>query len=429
MPQLFEELTWRGLVFDATRDADAYLKRESSPSGYIGFDPTASSLHVGSLIPVMALVHLQRCGGKPIAVVGGGTGMVGDPSGKSAERSFLTEDELEANVAGIGQQLARFLDTEGAGGVQLINNLDWLSRLGFLEFLRDTGKYYTVNQMLAKESVKTRLDRSKDGAEGISFTEFTYMLMQAYDFLHLFDDQGCRLQLGGSDQWGNITAGIELIGRLRGEQAYGVVMPLVTTASGQKFGKSEEGTVWLDADRTSPYRFYQYWINTEDDDVEPYLKFFTLMSADEIAGVVKEHSAAPHKRLGQMALGRDVTGRVHGTDGLSRAELASKALFGGDLHELSEQDIQDVFADVPSVNLKDVTDYKSLFTVADICVWSGLAKSRGEARRLIQGGGVYINNQRTENFGREVTASERLFGRYLVLRKGAKNYFLVEWPG
>jgi tyrosyl-tRNA synthetase len=429
MTQLFEELTWRGLVSDATRDADVYLKEQSRPSGYIGFDPTASSLHVGSLVPVMALVHLQRCGGKPIAVVGGGTGMVGDPSGRSSERSFLSPEELEVNVAGIQQQLARFLDTEGSGGVQLINNLDWLSELGFLEFLRDTGKYYTVNQMLAKESVKTRLERSKDGAEGISFTEFTYMLMQAYDFLHLFDSQNCRLQLGGSDQWGNITAGIELIGRLRGEQAYGVVMPLITTASGQKFGKSEEGTVWLDADRTSPYRFYQYWFNTEDDDVERYLKFFTLMSADEIAGIVKEHRAAPHKRLGQMELGRDITRRVHGDDGLKRAEVATKALFDGDLKALSEQDLRDVFADVPSVALRDVPEFKSPFGVADICVWSGLAKSRGEARRLIQGGGVYLNNRRVEDHAVEIDTSERLFGRYLVLRKGAKNYYLVDWTG
>jgi tyrosyl-tRNA synthetase len=427
MTQLYEEMKWRGLVFDATRDAETYLLQTASPLAYVGFDPTASSLHVGSLVPVMALVHLQRCGGRPIAVVGGGTGMVGDPSGRSSERTFLSTDELAVNVEGIGQQLARFLDTDGKGGVQLINNLDWLSNLGFLEFLRDTGKYYTVNQMLAKESVKTRLERAKDGGEGLSFTEFTYMLMQAYDFLYLYDKQGCRLQLGGSDQWGNITAGIELIGRLRGEQAYGLVMPLITTASGQKFGKSEERTVWLDAQRTSPYRFYQYWINTDDDDVDRYLKFFTLMTALEISGIVAEHRAAPHKRGGQIELARDMTLRVHGADGLHRAEVASKALFGGDLNGLGEQDLQDVFADVPSVALKDIPDVVSPFGVADICVWSGLAKSKGDARRLIQGGGVYLNNQRVEDVAREVTTAERLFGRYLVLRKGAKSYFLVDW--
>jgi tyrosyl-tRNA synthetase len=428
MPSIYSELAWRGLVFDATRDTESYLAGEKAPLGYIGFDPTAPSLHVGSLVPVMALVHLQRAGGRPLAIVGGGTGMVGDPSGRQSERSFMEADEIVANVLGLRRQLEQFLDFSGPGGARLLNNLDWLGELSFLGFLREVGKYYTVNQMLAKDSVRLRLDRAREGGEGLSFTEFTYMLMQAYDFLHVHDRLGCRFQMGGSDQWGNITAGIELIGRLRNVQAYGLVMPLVTMASGEKFGKSTEGNVWLDPARTSPYRFYQYWLNTGDDDAERFLKFFTLFPREQIEALVAEHRQAPEKRSAQSALASDLTQRIHGADGLARARRASLALFGGELAELSAADLADVFADVPSVLLTSHPEFAEPFTAVELCVWSGLAKSRGEARRLAEGGGLYINNRRVEDFSRPVSAAERLHGRYLVVRKGAKHYTLAEWP-
>lgn len=428
MSNLFSELRWRGLIFDATRDTETFLAGESSPLGYIGFDPTADSLHVGSLVPVMTLMHLQRFGGRPLAIVGGGTGMVGDPSGRSTERTFMGPDEIEANVAGLRNQLSHFLDFSGRGGAQMMNNLDWLGSLSLLEFLREAGKYYTVNQMLAKESVKLRLDRARDGGEGISFTEFTYMLMQAYDFLHVHDRLGCRFQMGGSDQWGNITAGIELIGRVRSVQAYGLVMPLVTMASGEKFGKSTEGNIWLDPGRTSPYRFYQYWINSADADVERFLKCFTLYSQEEIATHLATHAQSPEKRHAQEMLATEVTLRVHGKDGLANAQRASSALFGGALEDLSATDLTDVFGAAPSVMLPQHPEFTTPFTAVELFVWGGLAKSRGEARRLAEGGGLYINNRRVDDFSLPIDATARLHGRFLVLRKGAKTYALAEWP-
>lgn len=429
MSELFSALQWRGLLYDSTKDTETYLKGENHPVGYVGFDPTARSLHIGSLIPIMGLVHLQRSGGRPIAVVGGGTGMIGDPSGKSAERTFLTQDALEENITGLRTQLEHFLDFSGSNATLMVNNLDWLGSLNLMDFLRDIGKHYTVNQMLAKDSIKSRLDRAKEGAEGISFTEFTYMLLQAYDYLHLFDTHKCRLQMGGSDQWGNITAGIELIGRMREDPAYGLVMPLITTSSGQKFGKSEAGNIWLDAEMTSPYRFYQYWINTEDADVERYLKFFTLFEQKNISSIVASHAEDPHKRTGQIALAEDITRRVHGQDGLARAQAATGALFGGDLTKLSPADLADVFGDVPSVDLAQTPEASSPFTAIELAVWAGLAKSRGEARRLIQGGGVYINNAKIDDMAAEIARDTRLHGKYIVMRKGKKNYFLVEWNG
>lgn len=427
MSNLFETLSWRGLVYDATRDAESYLAETAQPVGYVGFDPTARSLHIGSLVQIMALVHLQRSGGRPIGVLGGGTGMIGDPSGRTSERAFLSTDDLAANMAGIRAQLEKFLDFDGARGAELINNLDWLGAVGLMDFLRDIGKHYTVNQMLAKESVKLRLDRAREGAEGISYTEFTYMLMQAYDFLELFDRRACRFQMGGSDQWGNITAGIDLIGRLRGEQAYGLVTPLVTSSSGLKFGKSEGSNIWLDAEMTSPYRFYQYWINSVDADVDKYLKYFTLLEHERIVEITSEHQRAPEKRAGQAALAEDLTLRVHGTEGLARAQSASKALFGGDLAAISASDLADVFGDAPSIRLEDRVDSTAALTIAEVCAASGLAKSRGEARRLIAGGGVYLNNVRVEDAQRAVSRSDRLHDRYLVLRRGAKTYILVDW--
>lgn len=429
MSELYSTLQWRGLIYDSTRDTETYLKGEKNPVGYVGFDPTARSLHIGSLVPIMGLVHLQRSGGRPIAVVGGGTGMIGDPSGKSAERTFLTPNALEENIAGLRAQLEHFLDFSGSNATKMVNNLDWLGNLNLMDFLRDIGKHYTVNQMLAKDSIRTRLDRAKEGAEGLSFTEFTYMLMQAYDYLHLFDTHHCRLQMGGSDQWGNITAGIELIGRMREDKAYGLVMPLITTSSGQKFGKSEAGNVWLDPEMTSPYRFYQYWINTEDKDVERYLKFFTVLEQNDIRAIVATHTEDPHKRSGQQALAEDITRRVHGEDGLARAQIATGALFGGDLTKLSPADLADVFGDVPSVDLASTPDAGPPFTAVELAVWAGLAKSKGEARRLIQGGGVYINNVKVDDIAAEIGRDSRLHGQYLVMRKGKKNYFLVVWSG
>lgn len=427
MSDFHETLSWRGLVYDATRDTETFLVQESSPVGYVGFDPSARSLHIGSLVPIMTMVHLQRCGGRPIGVLGGGTGMIGDPSGRTSERTFLSADELAANMKGLRAQLERFLDFEGAQGARLVNNLDWLGQISLMEFLRDIGKHYTVNQMLAKESIKLRLDRAREGAEGLSYTEFTYMLMQAYDFLELFDRYACRFQMGGSDQWGNITAGIDLIGRLRGEQAYGLVMPLVTSASGQKFGKSQGDNIWLDAEMTSPYRFYQYWINAVDADVEKYLKYFTLLSRGEIEEITAEHQRAPEKRLGQSTLAEDITLRAHGPEGLARAQAASQALFGGDLAALTATDLADVFGDAPSVDLREHLETTEAMSIVDVCAAAGLAKSRGEARRLISGGGVYLNNVRVEDARRPVTRADRLHERYLVLRRGAKTYVLVEW--
>lgn len=429
MSDLFAELSWRGLVFDSTRQTEAFLLQERSPLGYIGFDPTADSLHVGSLIPVMALVHLQRSGGQPLVIVGGGTGMVGDPSGRQSERAFMEPDLIQANVQGIKKQLSHFLDFSDQGGARLLNNLDWLGKLSFLGFLRDVGKYSTVNQMLAKESVKLRLDRAKDGGEGISFTEFSYMLMQAYDFLHVHDRFGCRFQMGGSDQWGNITAGIDLIGRLRNVQAYGLVMPLVTMSSGEKFGKSTEGNVWLDPARTSPYRFFQYWINTPDSDVERFLKCLTLSTQDDIAAASAEHARAPEKRHAQEKLATELTLRVHGESGLLRARRASAALFGGSLAELSSHDLAEVFDSAPSVLLPAHPEFVTPFSAADLFYWGGLAKSKGEARRLAEGGGLYVNNARVEDWSRPIDPTLRLHGRFLVLRKGAKHYALAEWPG
>src|SRR5437867_208441 len=341
---LYDELRWRGLLSEAT-DGLADVRGKEQVTAYIGFDPTASSLHVGSLLTVMGLARLQRFGHTPIAIVGGGTGMIGDPSGKSQERLLLSREQIEENVAGIRQQLSRFLDFDAPGNAaRIVNNTDWLASFDLLGFLRDTGKYFTVNYMLQKESVNRRLESE----EGISYTEFSYLLLQARDFLELFDRFGCTVQLGGSDQWGNITAGIDLIRKLRAKRAHGLVMPLVTTASGTKFGKSEAGTVWLDPDRTSPFRFYQFWVNTDDRDVLPYLKYFTFlerMAIAELEGGIKD---APEKREAQRVLAREVTTLVHGRDHVARAEHASSVLFGEDIATLDAEDVLAVFEDVPS---------------------------------------------------------------------------------
>ncbi len=421
MTTVFDELSWRGLVYDATEGLSE-LFTKGRVTAYVGFDPTASSLHVGSLLPVMCLARLQRFGHRPIALIGGGTGMIGDPSGKSQERVLLTAEQLETNVVGVGAQLARFLDFEDAGhGARMVNNADWLGALDVLTFLRETGKHFTVNSMLQKESVSRRLESE----EGISFTEFSYLVLQAHDFLHLFDRMGCGVQMGGSDQWGNITAGIDLIRRLRGEKAHGLVWPLLKSASGLKFGKTESGTVWLDPNRTSPFKFYQFWMNIADADVPSYLKFFTFLdhgTIDELASVTV---SAPEKREGPRVLAREVTTLVHGAEQTARAERGASLLFGEDIATLPIEDVLAVFEDVPSTALSvDEISGQGLGLI-DLVARVRLAGSRSEARRLVQAGGVYLNNRRVADPHARITVDQAIGGRLLLLRKGSKEQHLV----
>ena len=416
---LFEEFEWRGMLYDATDGAREALAREKV-TAYIGFDPTASSLHVGSLLPIMALARLQRFGHSPIALVGGGTGMIGDPSGKSAERSLLSIEEIDANARGMRAQLERFLDFNATpNAARMMNNADWLRKIGLLEFLRDTGKHFTVNYMLAKESVKRRLG----GDEGISFTEFTYLLLQAHDYLHLHDAVGCTLQMGGSDQWGNITAGCDLIRKVRAAKAHGVVMPLVTTSSGTKFGKTEAGTVWLDPERTSAFRFYQFWLNADDRDVIKYLKFFTWLDRAMIAALEKTVTEEPEKRVAQRTLAREVTSMVHGATELDRAERASTVLFGGSLADASVEDILLVFDDAPAIDMTKAELMAA--TMSALTALVGLAASKGEAARLIRQGGIYLNDRRVTDDRALVTLEDTIGGRVMVIRKGQRERRVV----
>ena len=426
MSDVIEELRWRGLLQDLSEGTAAHLAPEPR-AVYAGFDPTATSLHVGSLVPIMGLMHFQRHGHAPIAVVGGGTGLIGDPSGKSEERQLLTEDVVRANALDIHRQLEHFLDFETAKNpARMRNNLDWLGRVSLVEFLRDTGKHFRVNDMLRKESVRRRLETED---VGISYTEFSYLLLQAYDFLELHRRDGCTLQIGGSDQWGNITAGIDLIRRVTGEQAHGVVFPLLTTSSGTKFGKTEAGTVWLDAKRTSPFRFYQFWINAADEDALRYLGLFTLLGQAEVAGLQEAATADPGARHTQKALAEEVTRRVHGEDGLGRARQATAALFGGELEGLSADEIADIFADVLSSEVERGRLTGEGIAAVDLLAGSGLVPSKGEARRSIEGGGIYVNGRRVDDVDARITIAQAVEGRFLVLRKGKKNYQLVRVVG
>ena len=416
---LFTELQWRELVYDSTEGLPEFMERESM-TAYNGFDATGPSLHVGHLLPIVCLARLQRFGHTPIALVGGGTGLIGDPSGKSAERSLLTFEQVEDNARSIRVQLERFLDFEGERGARLVNNLDWLRPIGFLDFLRDVGKHFTVNYMMAKDSVKRRLS----GDEGISFTEFSYQLLQAYDYVVLHDRFKCNLQTGGSDQWGNITAGIDLIRKLRGARAYGLVYPLITNAAGTKFGKTEAGAVWLDAHATSPFRFYQFWLNTDDRDVVRYLKFFTWLDQPTIAALEEEVTRAPEQREAQRVLAREVTTMVHGVEHMQSAERASAVLFGSSLSSATADEILAVFDDVPSVQVERATLSGGVVTT-ELAVTAGLAASKGEATRLIKQGGLYLNDHRvTEERGR-VTLDHAIDGRVIVLRKGQRERRLV----
>jgi tyrosyl-tRNA synthetase len=426
MSNLLEEYRWRGMLQDMTEGADEAFSKEPR-TAYIGFDPTASSLHVGSLLPIMGLVHLQRMGHHPIALVGGGTGLIGDPSGKTQERQLLTREKAEENLEGIRAQLAHFLDFDTPSNpARMVNNLDWLGELKMVDFLRDVGKHFSVNALMRKESVRRRLE--EEGA-GVSYTEFSYALMQAYDFLVLSSEYKCTVQMGGSDQWGNITAGIDLIRRMGGENAFGVVYPLVTSAAGVKFGKTESGAVWLDPARTSPYRFYQFWLNADDQDALQYLKFFTLFSRDEVTELESGLEEAPHLRGAQKALADAVTRQVHGETGLARASQATQVLFGGELTGLGGDEIEDIFADVPSREVARTQLEGEGMPIIDLLVDARVATSRGDARRSIEGGGVYLNNIRVEGVDRTVSAGDTLEGRFLVLRKGKKNYTLVKVLG
>ena len=417
---VFDEFLWRGLVYDSTEGLRELFETEKI-TAYIGFDPTASSLHVGSLMTIMGLVRLQKFGHTPIAVAGGGTGLIGDPSFKANERQLLSKEEVQSNVEAIKEQLSHFLDFEcKTNPAILVNNADWLTTICLTDFLRDIGKHFSVNVMIAKESIKRRMEQ-----EGISFTEFAYVLMQSYDFLKLFEMHHCILQMGGSDQWGNITAGADLIRRVCGAKAHALVWPLLMTSSGTKFGKTETGTIWLDAKRTSPYRFYQFWLNTEDRDVVNYLKYFTLLTQPEIEDLAASLVAHPEKREAQKKLAQEVTRLVHGLEALNKAEQVSRILFGEVISNLSLQDLLDVFADVPSVTLSRSQFEGQGLSVVDVIAVAGLAPSKGEAKRLIQGGGVYLNNVRVSDIKNVVTLNEAVEGQALILRKGQKEYRMV----
>lgn len=420
----FEELRWRGLVFDHTGGAGELLAKQKIAI-YNGFDPTGDSLHIGHLVPMMCMARLQRFGHTPIMVAGGGTGMIGDPSGKNSERNLLTLDQINSNLEQVGEQLASVLDFEVAENpAVIVNNYTWLSELSMMDFLRDIGKHFTVNYMMAKDSVRSRLDRE---GEGISFTEFSYMLLQSYDFLHLFDHFECLMQTGGSDQWGNITAGIELIRRVRGEKAEAISYPLITRADGSKFGKTADGeSTWLDPKRTSPYRFYQFWLNTDDADVINYLKYFTWLEKKEINDLEQILLDRPERREAQRKLAQEVTQMVHGETALSKAEQASSVLFGGDLDGLDAIDISEIFADVPSSEVARTKLEGEGTPLVDLLIGSELASSKGDARRSINGGGVYLNNQRVVDQAQTVTLEETFEGQFLVLRKGRKRYHLVK---
>jgi tyrosyl-tRNA synthetase len=419
---VLEELQWRGLVYQYTDGVPGVLAA-GPVSAYIGFDPTASSLHVGNLLVIMLLVHLQRHGHKPVALVGGGTGMIGDPSGKSSERQLLTTELVAANTAAIRAQLERFLDFGGPSAARMRDNADWLTSLSMVEFLRDTGKHFTVNYMLQKDSVKSRMDA------GISYTEFSYMLLQAYDFLELSRRDGVTLQLGGSDQWGNITAGIELIRRADGVEANALTIPLVTNSSGAKFGKSEAGAVWLDAERTSPYAFYQFWLQTEDRDAGRYLRFFTLLDRGEIEALEAATEAAPEKRAAQQALARDVTRRVHGDVALQAAEQVSSLYFGGlDPRELSDEAFAILRTEsrFSEVSFADLAAEEGRVDVAKMLIASGSAASSGAAKKLIEQGSISVNKQKVPSDGRYLPSEGLLLrGGHIVVGKGKKDFALL----
>ena len=427
---LLSDLRWRGLIHQTTDDGlEAWLE-EKPRTVYAGFDPTADSLHVGSLLGLVVLRRFQQAGHKPIALVGGATGMIGDPSGKSDERRLLSVDELQRNVAGMAQQMRRFLDFDaGSCAAKLVNNLDWTGSWTYLEFLRDIGKNFPVNVMLAKDSVKSRLGRSDatGSSGGMSYTEFSYMLLQAYDFVHLYDTLGSELQAGGSDQWGNITAGIDLARRMRGVQLYGLTWPLLTKSDGTKMGKTESGTVWLSAERTSPYQFYQYWINTDDADVGGCLRMLTELEPSEIESLDAARQTDPGRRESQRRLAEELTALVHGAEGLAVAQRATEIFFGAEINDLSDAQLEQIFTDVPSQQLPRLRLRAGDFSIVDALLAAGLANSKGEARRTVQQGGAYVNNRRVEGIDTCLTTEHLASETVMVLRSGKKKYALLRF--
>ncbi|MEX2188742.1 MAG: tyrosine--tRNA ligase [Pirellulales bacterium] len=422
---IFAELTWRGLIHQSTDDANlAAWLNSGSRTLYCGFDPTADTLHVGSLLPLLLLRRFQRAGHKPIAVVGGATGMIGDPSGKSAERNLLSVDALRANVRGMEQQMRRFLDFDGPNAASLVNNFDWMSGFSYLDFLRDVGKNFPINVMLAKDSVKGRLERTDSG---MSYTEFSYMLLQAYDFVYLNEKHGCELQVGGSDQWGNITAGIDLGRRMRGVQLYGITCPLLLKSDGSKMGKTESGAVWLSAERTSPYQFYQYWINVDDADAGTCLRMLTELPQAEVAALDEARATDPGKRDSQRRLAEELTRLVHGDAGLSAAQRATEIFFGAEIDALSDGQLVEIFADVPSKTLPADRLAGDGLNVIDAFVEADLVKSKGDARRQIQQGGGYVNNRRVDAIDRQLSAADLASETVMVLRLGKKRYALLRF--
>ncbi|TYP77170.1 tyrosine--tRNA ligase [Aquimarina intermedia] len=422
-----EEITWRGMLHDVMPGTEEHLL-EGMRGAYVGIDPTADSLHIGHLVSVMLLRHFQLAGHKPFALVGGATGMIGDPSGKSAERNLLDEKTLRHNQQALKEQLSRFLDFESdsENAAVLVNNYDWMKDFSFLDFIRDVGKHITVNYMMAKDSVKKRL--SSEAAEGMSFTEFTYQLVQGYDFLHLYRSHDCTLQMGGSDQWGNITTGTELIRRIGSGKGYALTCPLITKADGTKFGKTEGGNIWLDANRTSPYKFYQYWLNTSDEDAEKYIKIFTFLTKDVIETLVREHKEAPHQRALQKKLSEEITIMVHSQEDLDNAIKASAILFGKsssqDLKQLNAATFLDVFEGVPQAEISSTEITAGIDIIAALAEKTGFLKSNGEARRALKENSIAVNREKVSD-SYTISTDDLINDQFILLQRGKKNYFII----
>jgi tyrosyl-tRNA synthetase len=421
---VFEDLAWRGLIADCTDTEELKKRLAKGPTTlYCGFDPTADSLHVGNLVPLLTLRRFQQFGHHPIALAGGATGLIGDPSGKTVERQLLNRDTLAANIASVKEQLKKMLDFNAAANpARLLDNATWTAPVSFLDFLRDIGKHFTVNSMMAKESIRARME---DRETGISFTEFSYMLLQANDFYHLCQQFDCELEIGGSDQWGNITAGMELCRKKLGRTAFGLTLPLITNADGSKFGKSVAGAIWLDPAKTSVYRFYQFWIRVDDRDVIRFLKYFTFLSHEVIEDLARQHTEKPEARAAHKALAREVTVMLHGTAALDDAVRASEILFGGGLEGVSEQTFNDVAGEVPTKVLAPTRFEGEGASLVELLAETGLCASKGQARKDIEGGGIYINNVREGGIQRTVKHAELLFGKHLLLRKGKRNYLVI----
>ncbi|MFY9243828.1 MAG: tyrosine--tRNA ligase [Polaribacter sp.] len=427
MKNFIAELQWRGMLHDSMPGTEEHLLEEMR-SAYVGFDPTADSLHIGNLVPIMLLAHYQRCGHRPIALVGGATGMIGDPSGKSSERNLLDETTLRHNQECVKAQLGHFLDftSNEKNAAILVNNYDWMKGISFLEFIRDTGKHITVNYMMAKDSVKNRI--SAESKDGMSFTEFTYQLVQGYDFLHLFRENNTTIQMGGSDQWGNITTGTELIRRIGNGKGYAITCPLITKSDGSKFGKSEGGNVWLDAKRTSAYKFYQYWLNTSDEDAEKYIKIFTFLDQETITALIDEHNEAPHNRVLQKRLGEEVSVLVHGKEEYEKAIAASEILFGkstaADLKSLDEQTLLDIFEGVPQATISSSLVENGLDMIAALAAETNFLNSNGEARRALKENAISVNKEKVkEDF--TITKEDLIDNKYVLLQRGKKTYYLL----